>query len=66
MKGDNNFRNISVAIIATWLGIFALFAFLLVLFASFMVPNSNKLFSFQFTLSNYETLLSSLYFLVFI
>jgi spermidine/putrescine transport system permease protein len=65
MKGDNNFRNFSVAIISTWLGIFALFAFLLVLFASFMQPDSNKIFNFHFTLSNYTTLFSSLYVIVF-
>lgn len=65
MKSDNNFRNFSVAIISIWLGIFALFAFLLVLFASFMQPDSDKMFNLHFTLSNYTALFSSLYALVF-
>jgi spermidine/putrescine transport system permease protein len=66
MKGDNNFRNLSVGLISIWLGIFALFAFLLVLFASFMTPDSNQIFTLHFTLNNYQTLFNSLYALVFV
>lgn len=66
MKGDNNFRNISVTIISSWLGVFALFAFLLVLFVSFMQPDSNNMFAWHFTLNNYEALFSSLYIMVFL
>lgn len=66
MKGDNSFRNFSVAIISTWLGIFALFAFLIVLYTSFIQSNSQTLFNLHFTLDNYETLFSSLYFIVFL
>ena len=66
MKTDNRFRNISVTIIAGWLSIFALFAFLLVFFTSFMLPDPDKIFNFHFTLTNYTTLFSSLYVIVFL
>lgn len=65
MKSDNNFRNFSVAIIATWMGVFALLAFLIVLYTSFIQPNPQDMFNMRFTLGNYETLFSSLYVIVF-
>lgn len=66
MKGDSNFRNVSVSIIASWLGVFALLAFLMVLFCSFMTPDANKMFTFHFTLENYKALYSEIYVLVFL
>lgn len=66
MKTDNQFRNLSVGIISLWLGIFALFAFLLVFFTSFMSTDPDKIFNWHFTFSNYSTLFSSLYVVVFI
>ena len=61
MKNDNTFRNVSVVLISSWLGIFALLAFLLVVLLSFMKNDTSAIFSWHFTLDNYETLFSNLY-----
>jgi spermidine/putrescine transport system permease protein len=66
MKSDNYFRNFSVSLISSWLGLFALVAFLLVVFCSFMTPDAHELFIFKFTLKNYQALYSNLYLLVFL
>ncbi len=65
MKNDNTFRNVSVVLIGSWLGIFALLAFLLVVLLSFMKNDTSAIFSWHFTLENYATLFSNLYVIVF-
>lgn len=65
MKPDHQFKNASLSLTWAWLFIFSLLPFALVLIASFLSHNENKLFTLPFTVDNYRALLNPLYLRIF-
>lgn len=62
----NYFKKTSIGIIWVWLFVFALIPILLVLFTSFLTPNSDHMVSFPATFSNYFSVFNSAYAKIFL
>lgn len=66
MKHTNRFKYFSSGLISGWLILFALLPFSLLLLASFLHYDPDKLFTYHFTLNNYRELFTIIYAKVFI
>jgi spermidine/putrescine transport system permease protein len=65
MKMTNPFKVFSLSIVWSWLFLFALLPFGLILVASFMQHDSTQIFISRFTLENYQQINNSVYFHIF-
>ncbi|MAZ78268.1 MAG: spermidine/putrescine ABC transporter permease [Legionellaceae bacterium] len=65
MFTDKQFKTFSIALIFGWLGIFALLPCVMMFVASFLQHRGDQFFTLHFTLGNYRTVFSPLYFHVF-
>lgn len=64
MKPDHNFKLFSLCSVWTWMFLFALLPFCLILAASFMSHSATELLQPTFTLENYKQLASPIYFTI--
>jgi len=65
MKHNDNFKSFSLTTIWSWLFLFALIPFGLVIAASFMSHSTGNLIHLPLTLTNYSELYNSIYFRIF-
>ncbi len=65
MKRDHGFKYISLTIVWSWLFLFALLPFCLVITASFMGRSETSLMQFPLTLENYQHLNNAIYLRIF-
>lgn len=65
-KCNHGFRYFSIGLIWSWLGLFALTAFLLVIIASFLTNNPEQIFTLKLTLENYSQFFSAVYIKIFL
>lgn len=65
MKHDHRFKHLSLTIVWSWLLIFALIPFCLIVAASFLSHNESNLIQPPLTLSNYQQLSQAIYLRIF-
>ena len=65
MKRDHGFKKFSLTIVWTWMFLFALLPFCLMLTASFLSHSETQLLQLPFTLQNYQQLYNPIYLRIF-